>query len=108
MTQTNMLSNIARRLGLAAAEEHTVRNEEQIRRWMMERLARQLNIPVEAVDTKRRFDEYGLDSRVAVKVSGELEKFVERRLSPALLFEQPTVDDVARTLAQDLVQKADD
>lgn len=96
------IGNIARRLGFAQEQQTIEPTEAGIRQWMTERLARQLSIPVTQVDSSTRFDEYGLDSRVAVQVSGELEKIVERRLSPALLFEHPSIDEVAKTLAKQL------
>lgn len=98
-----LFSGVFRRLGLReAAHGGPIRSEAEISRWMTERLATQLKIPVSAVDTSRPFDAYGLDSRTAVQVSGELEKVVERRLSPALLIEHPTIDSVARELAREL------
>ena len=51
--------------------------------------------PRHEVDTAKPFDAYGLDSRAAVQVSGALEKVVERRLSPGILFDHETIDDLA-------------
>ncbi|WP_394823882.1 acyl carrier protein [Pendulispora albinea] len=99
----SLLSSVAKRLGLKEAPRGApLRSEAEIRRWMTDRLAAQLKIPVDNVDTSREFASYGLDSRTAIQVSGELEKAVERRLSPALLFEHPTIDSVARELAREL------
>lgn len=75
---------------------------EAIRQWLIERLARQVKISPAEVDTAKPFEAYGLDSRVAIQVSGALEKIVERRLSPGLLYEHPTIDDLSDHLAKEL------
>jgi acyl carrier protein len=76
--------------------------EESLRLWLMQHLAVRTELPLSEIDPTKTFEEYGLDSRVAVQVSGLLEKVVERRLSPALLYEHPTVDALSRHLAQEL------
>ncbi|MGI2029241.1 acyl carrier protein [Endozoicomonas acroporae] len=74
-------------------------DEAAVREWLSQRLAKQLKIDVSAIDSAKPFEQYGLDSMFAVKVTGELEKVVEQRLSPALLFENTCIDDVARVIA---------
>jgi len=39
---------------------------------------------------------------VALQVSGALEKVLERRLSPALLYDHQTIDDLSAYLAREL------
>lgn len=102
------ISGIARKLGLASEEKsHVVPDEAGLRAWLVQWLAKQLKVEPSQIDTAKRFDEYGLDSRVAVQVSGELEKIVERRLSPALLFEHPSIDELAKALAKDMTEQSD-
>lgn len=76
--------------------------EAALRQWLIERLARQVKVPPEQVDTTRTFESYGLDSMVAVEVSGTLERIVKRRLSPGLLYEQDTVDTLTAYLGREL------
>lgn len=76
--------------------------EHALRGWLIDDLAARVRIAPEQVDTGRTFEEYGLDSRVAVQVSGALEKVVERRLSPALLYEHQTIDALTAHLAREL------
>ena len=73
-----------------------------IRDWLVRRLAKQLAVPATQIDTAATFASYGLDSMVAVQVSGDLEKLVEQRLSPALLFEHPSIDALTSHLAAEL------
>ncbi len=75
---------------------------ESLRTWLVSELARRVKCTEAEVDTAKPFDAYGLDSRAAVQVSGALEKVVERRLSPAILFDHGTVDDLASYLTREL------
>jgi acyl carrier protein len=102
------ISGIARKLGFASEEKaHIIPDEAGLRAWLVEWLAKQLKVEPSQINTAKRFDEYGLDSRVAVQVSGELEKIVERRLSPALLFEYPSIDELAKALAKAVTEQSD-
>jgi acyl carrier protein len=75
---------------------------EKLRAWLVAELARMVKITEAEVDTTKPFDAYGLDSRSAVQVSGALEKVVERRLSPGILFDHETIDELADHLAGEL------
>lgn len=73
--------------------------EDGYRDWMKQRIARHLKVDPSTIDEDAPFSEYGLDSRTAVRLSGELEKLGGFRVSPALLFEHDTVRKVAQALA---------
>jgi acyl carrier protein len=75
---------------------------EKLRAWLVAELARMVKITEAEVDTTKPFDAYGLDSRSAVQVSGALEKVVERRLSPGILFDHETIDELADHLTAEL------
>ena len=75
---------------------------DKLRGWLIAELARLVKIDEADVDTTKPFDAYGLDSRTAVQVSGALEKVVERRLSPGILFDHETIDDLAAHLTGEL------
>jgi acyl carrier protein len=82
--------------------------EEKLREWLVADLARRAKIPEAEVDTAKPFEAYGLDSRTAIQVSAALEKVVERRLSPGILFDYQTVDDLADHLISEMhTQQAD-
>ena len=70
-----------------------------IRQWLIRRVARQLGTDPSQIDAAVSFDELGLDSIVGVKISGELERLLGRRLSPALLFDHGSIEELARYLA---------
>jgi acyl carrier protein len=75
---------------------------ESLRAWLTADLARRLQCAESDIDTSKPFDAFGLDSRNAVQISGALEKVVGRRLSPAVLFDHPTIDDLSDHLASEL------
>jgi acyl carrier protein len=75
---------------------------ESLRGWLVAELARRVKCPESEIDTAKSFDAYGLDSRSAVQVSGALEKVVERRLSPAMLFDHNSIDELAAHLTREL------
>ncbi|MCX4545902.1 acyl carrier protein [Streptomyces sp. NBC_01565] len=76
--------------------------QEVLRDWLTGYLADHLKVAKTEIDTATTFESYGLDSRVAVQVSGALEKVVERRLSPGLLYEHTSIDDLSGYLAKEL------
>jgi acyl carrier protein len=76
--------------------------EESLRQWLIQHLADRIEVPPADIDVNKTFEEYGLDSRVAIQVSGLLEKIVERRLSPGLLYEHQTINDLSSYLSKEL------
>lgn len=74
-------------------------DEEAIKNWLLHRMAKHLKKDVTELDSATPFENYGLDSMFAVRVTGELEKVVELRLSPALFFENSCIDDVAKEIS---------
>ncbi len=75
---------------------------DSLRGWMVADLARRLRCDASEIDTAKPFDALGLDSRNAVQISGALQKVVGKRLSPAVLFDHETIDDLAAYLAGEL------
>jgi acyl carrier protein len=97
------LSNLLNKLSMAEQKADSgPLTEANIRQWLIERLAKQLKTDASQIDSSRTFESYGLDSIVAVQVAGDLEKLLEQRLSPALLFEHQNIDDLAKYLASEL------
>ncbi|HSW80281.1 MAG TPA: acyl carrier protein [Candidatus Saccharimonadales bacterium] len=90
------------RRGTKEVESDEPLSEEVICQWLVNRLAKHLKVDPSEIDTSKKFEQYGLNSIVAVKVSGDLEKLVEQRLSPALLFEYPSIAELSAHLATEL------
>ena len=75
--------------------------EEEIAAWLIDRLAERLAVARESIDPREPFASYGLTSREAVVLSGELEDWLHRTLSPTLVWDHPTIESLARFLAGD-------
>lgn len=66
--------------------------------WLRNRLARELELEPDQIDTQKDFADCGLSSVEAVNLSGDLESFLGCRLPPTLLWDYPTIDSLARYL----------
>ncbi|GAA2872862.1 hypothetical protein GCM10010517_33310 [Streptosporangium fragile] len=73
--------------------------EDEIRRFLTGRIAARCRVPLADVDPDRPLEEFGLSSRDAVAVAGELEVLLGRELGPTLVWEYPTINRLARGLA---------
>ncbi|HEY0696684.1 MAG TPA: acyl carrier protein [Micromonospora sp.] len=76
--------------------------EDSLRQWMIEHLANRIRISPDEVATDVTFESYGIDSQVALQMSGALEKLTKHRLSPGLLYEYQTIDELVTYLAKEL------
>jgi acyl carrier protein len=71
----------------------------EIEAWLIEQVAAILSVPADEVDPTETFDSFGLASRDAVSLSGDLEDYLQQRLSPTLLYQYPTIRALAAHLA---------
>ncbi|MFI0450303.1 type I polyketide synthase [Actinomadura sp. 6N118] len=62
-----------------------------LRTWMVERVAAYAATTPAEIDVDRPFDEYGLRSRDAVAISGELADHLGRDIPDTMLWEHPTI-----------------
>lgn len=72
---------------------------EEIRAWLTAQIATLLNVSEDEIGPDETFDSFGLASRDAVSLSGDLEDYLGRRLSPTLLYQHPTIRQLADHLA---------
>ncbi|NJL82669.1 MAG: acyl carrier protein [Chloroflexaceae bacterium] len=75
----------------------------EIANWLTCQLAQRLELDIQEIDRHQDLTEYGLDSIEAVNLSGELETFLGRRLSPTLLWDYPTIASLAQYLSEQSV-----
>ncbi|MGH3897840.1 MAG: acyltransferase domain-containing protein [Pseudonocardiaceae bacterium] len=78
----------------------TALDEPGLRRWLTAELAERLRTPEQDIDVHRPLEEYGLQSRDAVVLSGMLEDLLDRSLDPTLVFRYPTIATIAKFLAR--------
>ncbi len=72
---------------------------ESIRRWLVERIAQQLQVSTGEIDVFTPLARSGLDSVALVQMSGELEDWLGYQVPPTLLFSYPTIAALADHLS---------
>src|SRR5438477_10030566 len=72
-----------------------------IQAWLVSQLSEVLGVEPQDIDILEPFTNYGLTSRDAVSLSGDLEDWLGRELSPTLAYEYPTIESLARHLARE-------
>ncbi|MDB9490477.1 acyl carrier protein [Dolichospermum circinale CS-534/05] len=80
-------------------------NQETIENWLLDRLAISLGIDAEKIDLEKSIFAYGLDSSVAVSITGELETWLDLELDPTLLWEYPKISELAKYLVDEVAKK---
>jgi 8-amino-7-oxononanoate synthase len=73
--------------------------EEAIRTWLITNIASVVNMDPSSIDVRQTFDHYGLDSLQAVSLSGDLETWLSREISPTVVWDYPTVEQLAQHLS---------
>ncbi|WP_030163574.1 type I polyketide synthase [Spirillospora albida] len=82
-----------------AAQDDARITEDSIRRHLIDQIARRSRTPVADIDPDRPLEEFGLASRDAVAIAGELEQMLGRSLPATLVWEHPTINKLAVALA---------
>jgi acyl transferase domain-containing protein/acyl carrier protein len=72
---------------------------EIIQAWLVAKLSERLGLESREIDIREPFASYGLGSTEAVTLAGELAEWLGRKLSPALAYEYPTIEALARHLS---------
>ncbi|XYI03831.1 type I polyketide synthase [Sorangium sp. So ce1128] len=79
--------------------EMTLQTAEQIQGWLVARVADRKEIDARTVDPRERLSRYGVSSLEATSLLVELARALGRPLSPTLVWEHPTLESLARSLA---------
>jgi acyl carrier protein len=101
----NMLATQPQDLNNLKQSPKSVPSAAEIQSWIAAYLADLLEVDAEDVDISLPFDRYGLDSSVAIGLTGDLEDWLATRLDPTLLYDYPTVAALAKHLAIELNAK---
>lgn len=78
---------------------HTI---DEIQNWLINQLAERLEIDPDEIDINEPFDNYNLDSGKALILLGRLEKWLGQEFNPVLIFNYPTVAQLAERLASEI------
>jgi acyl carrier protein len=71
---------------------------EDISGWLKAQIAKVLHVKPQDINVWQTFAQYGLDSMQVATLSGDLEIWVGRDLSPSLVYDFPTVELLAAHL----------
>jgi acyl carrier protein len=73
---------------------------EQVQQWLMDKIAARLGVDSSAIAIDSYFDDLDLDSTEALVLSGELEAWLGRELEATALWYHPTIEQLARYIAE--------
>jgi acyl carrier protein len=74
------------------------KTRDEIESWMIARVAEMLDVDRVEIDPTRSFSELGLDSRSAVRLSGELEEALGLVLPASIAWDFPTISELSEAL----------
>jgi len=70
-----------------------------IQTWLIEYLARRLNLEQGEIDVTIPFERYGLSSADAFELMGDLQGWLETEFDPTLPYDFPTIAGLSKRLA---------
>jgi len=73
----------------------TQRSAEEVEKWLVSYIARQLKAQPEQISLDEEFVNLGLSSRQAVELTLDLEEFVGRPTDAGLVYDYPTIRSLA-------------
>lgn len=83
------------------------RTTEEIKKWLVVRLAEKMDLPQDHIDVEEPFIQFGLSSADGVELAVELEKWLGTSLPATLMWDYPTIEQVSRYLARDGAETQD-
>ena len=72
---------------------------EEIQDWMVAYLAQQMQVPADSIDISAPFESLALDSATAIGMTGDLEQWLGRTIDPTVVYDYPTIEEIAEYLA---------
>jgi len=76
--------------------EHAASTEQSIAQWLTAHLSDKLGLKPEDIDPHTTFAEQGVDSMMAIVMSGDLADWSGRDIDPTILYEHPTISTLAK------------
>ena len=73
--------------------------EDEIQNWLIARISRRVGLKPSQVDVEAPLASLGLNSLAAVQIASEMEVFLGQPVNPTLVYDYPTVEQLARHLA---------
>lgn len=73
----------------------------EIQTWLKENIANRLGVSPQTIDIAQPFINYGLDSVQAIRLTADLEDWLDCRLSPTLAYDYPNIATLSAYLTQE-------
>jgi acyl carrier protein len=86
--------------GTAAGASAQPPTEQQIQSWLIANISTVVEVDPQTIDIRKPLEYYGMDSMQAMHLSGDLEDWLGRQLSPTVVWDYPTIEVLARHLAE--------
>ncbi len=83
-----------------AGGEGAKATEQAVQEWLVANLAERLQLNPTEIDVKTPFPQFGLGSQEGAALQGDLERWLGRELSPTLIWDYPSIEQVARHVTE--------
>lgn len=80
-------------------------DQTKIEHWLIDKLSSLLGVDSQDIDLDKSIFTCGLDSSVALSITGELETLLDLELDTTLLWEYPKISELAEYLVDELGKK---
>lgn len=73
-----------------------------IQAWLVDRIAKELGVKPEDINTRAAFDSYGLDSVLAISIASAGKQVFGIEVTPLMLVHYPTIESLSQHLAKEI------
>lgn len=74
------------------------KSREEIEAWLVAQVSRLLGVKPQRLDVEQSLARYSLDSMIAIELTDELERWLQRKVPETLFWDQPSIREIARYL----------
>ena len=100
MNRTHSLGHGSPR-GLPQPNDFVTPAREQTQAWLISTIADIVGTEPGNIDIREQLEYYGLDSLQAVQISNDLETWLGKPLSPTLVWDYPTIEQLSEFLTSE-------
>lgn len=72
----------------------------EIENWLIEHLARALELEITQIDVDNPLDNYGLNSLTILEITGDLEEWLGKTVIVTIFYDYPTLASLAKYLSK--------
>jgi acyl carrier protein len=78
-----------------------IQTAESIQDWLIEQVARRLDVDPDEIDNHASFESFGMESSEALVLLNNLEQWLGRSVPPVLVWNYPTIAQLSERLAEE-------